>query len=124
MQLLNFRNPATGTCSKYIFHQKSNEFFELLKFNEPFRTWFIGEVITNDGCIYLSPPIDPLFLLLHYVQLQASEKYVPLEHILMDETYRDMTSIADAVSIDQLLLASSFRLFLIIGSRKFTDFCS
>lgn len=107
MQLLNFRNPGTGTCSKYIFHEKTNEFFELLKFNEPFRTWFIGEIVTNDGCIYLSPPIDPLFLLLHYVQNQASEKFVPLEHILVDEAYPGMTSIADAISIDQMLLVNS-----------------
>lgn len=108
MQLLNFRNPGTGTCSKYIFHKKSSEFFELLKFNEPFRTWFVGDIITDDGCIYLSPPIDPLFLLLHYVQQQASEKYVPLEHILVDDTCRDMTSIADVIGIDQLLLVSLF----------------
>lgn len=106
MQLLSLRNPGTGTCSKYIFHKKSNEFFELLKFNEPFRAWFIGEIIANDGAIYLSPPIDPLFLLLHFVQLQASEKFVPLEHVLVDETY-DMTSIADAVSVDQLMMVSS-----------------
>ncbi|XP_037036020.1 ribonuclease H2 subunit B [Bradysia coprophila] len=104
MQLLSFRNPATGLCSKYIFHKKSNEFFELLKFNEPFRTWFVGEIVTDDGCIYLSPPVDPLFLLLHYVQSQASEKYVPLEHILVDENYRDVTMIADAIDMDQLLL--------------------
>lgn len=108
MKLLNFRNPGTGSCSKYIFHEKTSEFFELLKFNEPFRTWFIGEIITDDGCIYLSPPIDPLFLLLHYVQSQASEKYVPLEHIVLaDETCRDMTSIADVIGIDQLLLVRS-----------------
>lgn len=107
MQMLSLRNPGTGTSSKYIFHKKSNEFFELLKFNEPFRTWFIGEIITNDGGIYLSPPIDPLFLLLHHVQNQASEKFIPLEHILVDETY-DMTSIAEAISIDQLLLVRWF----------------
>lgn len=106
LQLLNFRNPGTGTCSKYIFHKKSNEFFELLKFNEPFRTWFVGEIITDDGGIYLSSPIDPLFLLLHFIQCQASEKFVPLEHIIVDDTYRDMTSIADAISIEQLLLVN------------------
>lgn len=104
MQLFSFRNPGTGLCSKYIFHKKSNEFFELLKFNEPFRTWFVGEIITDNGSIYLSPPVDPLFLLLHYVQSQASEKYVPLEHILMDDNNRDVTMIADAIDIDQLLL--------------------
>lgn len=104
VQLLSFRNPATGLSSKYIFHKKTNEFFELLKFNEPFRTWFVGDIVTDDGGIYLSPPVDPLFLLLHYVQSQATEKYVPLEHILMDDSYRDMTTIADAIDIDQLLL--------------------
>ncbi|KAJ6620245.1 Ribonuclease H2 subunit B [Pseudolycoriella hygida] len=104
MQLFGFRNPSTGAPSKYIFHEKSNEFFELLKFNEPFRSWFVGDIITDDGGIYLCPPIDPLFLLLHYVQSQASEKYVPLEHILVDENYPNMTTIADAVTTDQLLL--------------------
>ncbi len=109
MQLINFRNPATGTCSKYIFHEKSNEFFELLKFNEPFRTWFVGDIITDDGGIYLSPPIDPLFLLLDYVRKEASEKYVPLEHILVDENNPNMTSIA--IELDQLLLVNSYLYF-------------
>lgn len=123
MQLLTFRNPSTGTSSKYIFHKKSNEFFELLKFNEPFRTWFVGETITNDGCLYLSPPIDPLFLLLQYVQSQASEKYVPLEHILVDETYCDMTSIADAIDIEQLLLVKfSLLWFRITQTNLFLNF--
>lgn len=78
----------------------------MLKFNEPFRTWFVGEIVTDDGGIYLSPPIDPLFLLLHFIQNQASEKYVPLEHILVDETYQDMTLLADEISIEQLLLVN------------------
>lgn len=102
---MTLRNPGTGKSSKYIFHQNSYEFFELLKFNEPFRTWFVGEIVTNDGAIYLSSSIDPLFLLLHYIQKQASDKYIPLEHILIDETYQDnMTLLAEAISTEQLLL--------------------
>lgn len=107
LHLISLRNPGTGKCSKYVFHKKSNEFFELMKFNETFRTWFIGDIITNDGGIYLLPPVDPLLILLHFIQHQASEKYVPLEHILVDEIYRDMTLLVDAISIDQLLLVKS-----------------
>jgi ribonuclease H2 subunit B len=44
-------------------------------FKERYRSWFLGDSVISDGGLYLSTPVDPLFLALPI--LEASRRQVP-----------------------------------------------
>lgn len=70
------------------------------------RTWLNNDHILWSGSIFLKTPIDPLFLMLYYVQVNAAQLYVPLEHILIDGDFPKVALLQDAVSEEQLKFVS------------------
>lgn len=56
--------------------------YELLQFNEKNRSWFIGDTVCSDGKIYISTPIDPLFIFLQYLEESCKERAEPLTQIM------------------------------------------
>lgn len=61
LDLITLKHPGTNKKSLFIFN-KQNEIQEVMTFGEPKRSWFINDSVTSNGNLYLSSPIDPLFL--------------------------------------------------------------
>lgn len=107
LQNKNFRfislpHPATGKLTKYCLEDVTNKMFEVVTYNEPHRSWFIGETVKSDPSMQILTPINPLFLILPKVKSQCTSKAVPLEDLLSDKGYdqivntvKDLEKIAD-----------------------------
>ncbi|KAK7085390.1 Ribonuclease H2 subunit B, partial [Halocaridina rubra] len=55
-------------------------------------SWFIGETVQSDGKLYIVSPVDVSFLILPY--LMKAEKNVPLDHLLEDSEFPDISHLA------------------------------
>uniref|UniRef100_A0A1D1YJ70 Ribonuclease H2 subunit B n=1 Tax=Anthurium amnicola TaxID=1678845 RepID=A0A1D1YJ70_9ARAE len=60
--LLSLRHPKSGTPASYVM---KNEYLqELHWFKQSYNSWFLGDLVCEDGGIYMTTPIDPIFILL------------------------------------------------------------
>ncbi|XP_066497079.1 ribonuclease H2 subunit B isoform X2 [Hoplias malabaricus] len=85
---IKLRNPATGAASQYFFSSGDECVFEVKAFSEDFRSWFIGQTVQRDGRIMYVTPIDPVFLLLPYLQRGGAEgNFQQLQQLVVDEDY-------------------------------------
>ncbi|XP_023240378.1 ribonuclease H2 subunit B-like isoform X1 [Centruroides sculpturatus] len=75
----------TGNPVKYIFDEKKYQLHEILQFQNPKNSWFIDDSVEQDGVIYVTTTVDPLFLILPYLK----EVYSPLDQLFVDENFPD-----------------------------------
>lgn len=101
-QIIQLRNPVLKIANWYVYDTDKKLFFELLEYAEPMRTWLNNDRILWSGSVFLKTPIDPLFLMMYYIQINAAKQYVPLEDILFDGDFPKITLLQHAVSEDQL----------------------
>ncbi|CAN7118907.1 unnamed protein product [Brassica rapa subsp. narinosa] len=90
-ELLTLRHPKSenGTC--YIF---SNEMLQEIQwFKQSYGSWFLGDYISQDGSLYMTTPVDPVFILLPIfdeARMKKGEdpgKFRQLDEILFVEGY-------------------------------------
>ncbi|GAB2276163.1 hypothetical protein Dimus_010898 [Dionaea muscipula] len=60
--LLLLRHPKSGISTTYLFVNESLQ--ELHWFKQSYGSWFLGDYVCEDGGLYVSTPIDPVFVLL------------------------------------------------------------
>lgn len=63
---------SSGLPTEYLL--LNGHLQEMNWYKERYRAWFVGDYVLGDGGLYLSTPIDPLFLALPL--LKASRKEV------------------------------------------------
>jgi len=85
VKIVALRHPKTGKAANYLINPHNNKIFEILSFEEEHRSWFIGSKVVSDGRIFLSTPINPVFLALPYIS--RSQKLVPLDQMLEDSEF-------------------------------------
>lgn len=79
-------HPQNGVVSLYAFKDKN--VYELMKFKEPYRSWLINETVQKDGSLTMLTPIDPLFLVIPFLERSAIKgNFSTLDNILMDDTF-------------------------------------
>ncbi|KAG5031050.1 hypothetical protein JHK82_014665 [Glycine max] len=65
-QMISLRHPKSGNlkrnATQYLFVNGMLQ--ELQWFKNLYGSWFLGDYITEDGRMYLSTPIDPVFIML------------------------------------------------------------
>ncbi|CAO2816574.1 unnamed protein product [Amaranthus hypochondriacus] len=61
-QLLSLRHPKSGNATNYLFLNEA--LHELQWFKESHGSWFLGEYVCEDGSLYISTPIDLVFVML------------------------------------------------------------
>mmetsp|Transcript_4187 Transcript_4187/g.8628 ORF Transcript_4187/g.8628 Transcript_4187/m.8628 type:complete len:284 (+) Transcript_4187:224-1075(+) len=98
-------DPRTGKANSYLL--RSGSLQEINWFKLRLTSWFVGESVVEDGGVYMSTLVDPLFVLLPILEQgrqTTTEKpqgqFRPLEDILMDAQaqYPAMELLKDAVS--------------------------
>uniref|UniRef100_A0ABM5GL56 Ribonuclease H2 subunit B n=1 Tax=Pogona vitticeps TaxID=103695 RepID=A0ABM5GL56_9SAUR len=97
------RNPSTGQAALYLFSSDAHQLFELKAFHEEYRSWFIGQAVQHDGRLFFATPVDPLFLVLFYLNKAEKEqgKFQPLDQILIDEEFSSCAMLLQCRSISQ-----------------------
>lgn len=63
MHLASTRWIGAGEFSKYLVSPKSG-IQEIHQFQQRWASWFVGNTVCSNGSLYLSTPIDPLFLMI------------------------------------------------------------
>ncbi|XP_006984350.1 ribonuclease H2 subunit B isoform X2 [Peromyscus maniculatus bairdii] len=83
-------NPRSGEGSFYLFDMCLQQLFEVKVFKEKHRSWFINQSVQSGGLLHFATPVDPLFLLLHYLIKAGKEgKYQPLDQVVVDDMFPD-----------------------------------
>jgi len=84
--LLKLPHPQNGVACLFAFHEK--KVFELMKFNDDYRSWFINDTVQKDGSLTFITPIDPLFLALPFIEKAAEQgNFTTLDNILVEPDY-------------------------------------
>ncbi|XP_068021419.1 ribonuclease H2 subunit B isoform X1 [Melanerpes formicivorus] len=97
------RNPSTGEATLYLFSSGAQQLFEVKAFHEEYRSWFIGQTVQQDGRLLFVTPMDPLFLILHYL-IQADKeqgKFQPLEQVVLDSEYPNCLLLLKCAEVQQ-----------------------
>ncbi|XP_029397200.1 ribonuclease H2 subunit B [Mus pahari] len=67
-------NPHSGDGATYLIDMCQQQLFEIKVFKEKHHSWFINQSVQSGGLIHFATPMDPLFLLLHYL-LKAGKEF-------------------------------------------------
>ncbi|CAH1399665.1 unnamed protein product [Nezara viridula] len=108
--VVRLRHPRTGEGSLFLISPENKVVHEILTFQEPKRSYFIGNEVQSDGRYFLSTPVDPLFLALPY--LKEYGRCSPLDHIITDDEYPET---------ERLLTCSGLKYIHHIADKKGED---
>ncbi|AWP13360.1 putative ribonuclease H2 subunit B isoform 2 [Scophthalmus maximus] len=78
---------ADATCL-YMLGAGDVQLYEVKAFEEDFHSWFVGQTVQRDGRLLFITPMDPLYLMLPYLNKAGKEgKFQPVDQIVMDEEF-------------------------------------
>ncbi|XP_063850708.1 ribonuclease H2 subunit B-like isoform X2 [Scylla paramamosain] len=97
-EVVRLRNPHTDSGSMYVVDKDKKAVHEIMAFDEGFRCWFIGQTVESHGKLHMISPVDVTYLILPY--LMKASRIVPLEHLLEDEEFPDLSCL-DCVASDK-----------------------
>ncbi|XP_073007924.1 uncharacterized protein [Typha latifolia] len=60
--IISLCHPKSGEATSYVL--TDGQLHELNWFKQPYGSWFLGDYVCEDGSLYISTPIDPIFILL------------------------------------------------------------
>ncbi|XP_055375634.1 uncharacterized protein LOC129608265 [Condylostylus longicornis] len=81
IEFLKLRNPGTEKLSYYALDSAHKQFYQLMQFNQPNRSFFIDDFVSSDGKVYITQPLDIKFLFLYYIRKYASNKAIAIDQI-------------------------------------------
>uniref|UniRef100_A0A8D3D450 Ribonuclease H2 subunit B n=1 Tax=Scophthalmus maximus TaxID=52904 RepID=A0A8D3D450_SCOMX len=85
--LFLFFIPTDATCL-YMLGAGDVQLYEVKAFEEDFHSWFVGQTVQRDGRLLFITPMDPLYLMLPYLNKAGKEgKFQPVDQIVMDEEF-------------------------------------
>lgn len=88
LMFIKLVNPCTGEGAIYLFNMCLKQLLEIKVFKEKHHSWFINESVQSGGFLHFATPVDPLFLLLHYLIKAGKEgKFQPLDQVVMDDVF-------------------------------------
>ncbi|TEA23092.1 hypothetical protein DBR06_SOUSAS5410017, partial [Sousa chinensis] len=101
-------NPCSGEGAIYLFNVCLPQLFEIKVFKEKNHSWFINESVQSGGLLHFATPMDPLFLLLHYLIKADREsffqgKFQPLEQVVMDDMFPNCILLLKLPELEKLL---------------------
>ncbi|XP_075978827.1 ribonuclease H2 subunit B [Anticarsia gemmatalis] len=85
--IITLPHPGTGKPAKYCLDDENNKIYEIVTFDEPHRSWFVGETVKSDGSVQMVTLVNPLFLVLPRLKEQCVNRAIPLEDLLSEKGY-------------------------------------
>ncbi|KAF6084816.1 ribonuclease H2 subunit B [Phyllostomus discolor] len=97
-------NPCSGEGALYLFSMCLQQLFEIKLFKEKHHSWFINQSVQSGGLLYFATPIDPLFLLLHYlIKADKEGKFQPLDQVVVDDMFPNCILLLKLPELEKLL---------------------
>ncbi|XP_058897507.1 ribonuclease H2 subunit B isoform X7 [Kogia breviceps] len=97
-------NPRSGEGTSYLFNMCLPQLFEIKVFKEKNHSWFINESVQSGGLLHFATPMDPLFLLLHYlIKADREGKFQPLDQVVMDDMFPNCILLLKLPELEKLL---------------------
>ncbi|KAB0372608.1 hypothetical protein FD755_015361, partial [Muntiacus reevesi] len=107
LAFLRGASPLGWEGAIYLFNMCLPQLFEIKVFKEKNRSWFINESVQSGGLLHFATPMDPLFLLLHYLIKADKEsfqgKFQPLDQVVMDDMFPDCILLLKLPELETLL---------------------
>ncbi|XP_028793859.1 ribonuclease H2 subunit B-like isoform X1 [Neltuma alba] len=100
-RLLLLRHPKSGNATRYLFVNGTLQ--ELQWFKKSYGSWFLGDYLCEDGRLYLSTPVDPIFIMLpifEEARMKKGEdpgKFRQLDEILFVDGYPEYQHLLSTV---------------------------
>ncbi|XP_020204952.1 ribonuclease H2 subunit B isoform X2 [Cajanus cajan] len=100
-QMILLRHPKSGNATQYLFVNGMLQ--ELQWFKNLYGSWFLGDYVSEDGRLYLSTPIDPVFIMLPIFEEARMKKgddlgrFRQLDEILFIDGYPDYMQLMSVV---------------------------
>lgn len=92
LDFVHLRHPKTGSKATYLLAKDNSDVCEVLSYEDSPSSWFIGNTVQESGKIIVCTAIDPLFLVVPY--LQKNHKYMLLDQLLMDDEFPSCVRLA------------------------------
>nr|XP_036867451.1 ribonuclease H2 subunit B isoform X1 [Manis javanica]XP_036867456.1 ribonuclease H2 subunit B isoform X2 [Manis javanica] len=97
-------NPGSGEGAIYLFNMCLQQLFEIKVFKEKHHSWFINQSVQSGGLLHFVTPMDPLFLLLHYlIKADKEGKFQPLCQVVVDDMFPNCTLLLKLPELEKLL---------------------
>ncbi|XP_006874213.1 PREDICTED: ribonuclease H2 subunit B-like [Chrysochloris asiatica] len=97
-------NPCSGEGAIYLFDMCLQQLFEIKVFKEKYHSWFINQSVQSEGHLHFATPMDPLFLVLHYlIKADKEGKFQPLEQVVVDDIFPDCILLLKLPELEKLL---------------------
>ncbi|KAL2346857.1 hypothetical protein Fmac_000857 [Flemingia macrophylla] len=100
-QMILLRHPKSGNATQYLFVNGMLQ--ELQWFKNLYGSWFLGDYVSEDGRLYLSTPIDPVFIMLPIFEEARMKKgddlgrFRQLDEILFIDGYPEYLQLMSVV---------------------------
>lgn len=76
-----FYHPGKEGNTFFIVNDEAKTIQEVISFDEPNRCWFLNQNAYSNGSLYFTVPVDPTFLILHYLKSFCKENALQLDQI-------------------------------------------
>ncbi|XP_030669281.1 ribonuclease H2 subunit B isoform X1 [Nomascus leucogenys] len=97
-------NPCSGEGAIYLFNMCLQQLFEVKVFKEKHHSWFINQSVQSGGLLHFATPVDPLFLLLHYlIKAEKEGKFQPLDQVVVDNVFPNCILLLKLPGLEKLL---------------------
>ncbi|XP_046854492.1 ribonuclease H2 subunit B-like isoform X3 [Xenia sp. Carnegie-2017] len=106
--LITLPHPKRDEECQYLLREKSQQIFEIIKFYEHPRSWFVDNSVIQDGSLYFATRVDPLFIILPCLKA-TSTKYMSLEQILQEWDNIHMRKISPCITKQELNLITDVK---------------
>ncbi|XP_053772590.1 ribonuclease H2 subunit B isoform X2 [Desmodus rotundus] len=97
-------NPCSGEGALYLFNMCLQQLFEIKVFKEKHHSWLINQSVQSGGLLHFATPMDPLFLLLHYlIKADKEGKFQPLDQVVVDDMFPNCILLLKLPELEKLL---------------------
>uniref|UniRef100_A0A8C9DP28 Ribonuclease H2 subunit B n=1 Tax=Prolemur simus TaxID=1328070 RepID=A0A8C9DP28_PROSS len=104
LMFIKLVNPCSGEGAIYLFDVHLQQLFEIKVFKEKHHSWFINQSVESGGLLHFATPMDPLFLLLHYlVKADKEGKFQPLDQVVVDDVFPNCILLLKLPELEKLL---------------------
>uniref|UniRef100_A0A2K6LL19 Rnh202 triple barrel domain-containing protein n=1 Tax=Rhinopithecus bieti TaxID=61621 RepID=A0A2K6LL19_RHIBE len=97
-------NPCSGEGAIYLFTICLQQLFEVKVFKEKHHSCFINQSVQSRGLVHFATPVDPLFLLLHYLmKADKKGKFQPLDQVVVDNVFPNCILLLKLPELEKVL---------------------
>ncbi|XP_062521331.1 ribonuclease H2 subunit B-like [Corticium candelabrum] len=98
---VTLRHPKKGSGARFLLTNGGRRIQEVLKYDDPPKSWLINNSVQKDGSLHLATPIDPVFLILPYLE-KSKKHFTTLDNIMSCDDFPSSGCLCDVEGTAQL----------------------